>query len=186
MTRLYLRWTVVLIGGVVLAGLAAQRYATDVRPLTPEQLRQSRPPDRVRVIGMVQPGSLAIEAGGKSDGTDVAEMVASFNLAGELPGELAGEPTGLNDRLPVRYLGPADDNLRELKTIVIIGQLDGKSWQFVADRIDLIPNFGFISAAYLLGLIPLALFLFSMERRVTLLYTVIKETTLYKPEEAEQ
>lgn len=174
MTRLYLRWAVVLIGGAVLAGLTAQRYATDIRPLTPEQLQQSRPPARVRVIGMVQPGSLAIETDGNPDRADQPEMAASFELAGS------------HDRLPVRYLGPVDDNLRELKTIVIIGNFDVQSSQFVADRIDLIPNFGFVTAAYLLGLIPLALLLFSMERRVALLYTVIKETTLYKPEGAEQ
>jgi hypothetical protein len=104
--------------------------------------------------------------------------------------ELAGPEADLL----VHYDGPADDNLRELKTLVVVGHLnltgpagsaksDGLDRQrFEAHELDLLPNYGFITAAYLLALVPLALFLFGMERRVALLYTVIKGTTVYQPE----
>jgi cytochrome c-type biogenesis protein CcmE len=169
MTRVYLRWGAVVLAGAALAVLAGQRYAAEVRPLTPDQLRQAVGTEQVRVIGMVQPGSLTVQSRG-SDGT---EMEATFELA------------GLDAPLPARYTGPADDNLRELKTIVIVGQINADDGEFATNEIDLVPNYGFITAAYLFGLIPLALVLFGMERRVALLYTVIKETTRYTSEVAE-
>jgi hypothetical protein len=101
--------------------------------------------------------------------------------------ELAGQQA----HLLVHYDGPADDNLRELKTLVVVGHLAANGaagsggldkQRFNAHALDLLPNYGFITAAYLLALIPLALFLFGMERRVAILYTVIKETTAYQPE----
>jgi cytochrome c-type biogenesis protein CcmE len=166
---LYLRWVVVICVALVIAWLAAQHYDREVRPITPEALLQSRPVGTVRVIGRVQAGSLKSatpEAGGGS-------LLADFELAGE------------QAQLAVHYDGPADDNLRELKTLVVIGHLDSAGSdgpRFEAHEFDLLPNYGFITAAYLLALIPLGLFLFGMERRVALLYTVIKETTIYQPE----
>jgi cytochrome c-type biogenesis protein CcmE len=162
----YLRWGGIALAGLVLAALAAERYQSEVRPITPEQLREGAGSDRTRVIGMVQPGSLVVAPEASPEGA----MEATFELAGP------------REHLPVHYLGPADDNLRELKTLVVVGRLDQAGGRFEADRLDLIPNFGFVAAAYLAALVPLALFLFLMERRVAVLYTVIKETTAYQPE----
>jgi len=166
---LYLRWVVVICVALVIAWLAAQHYDREVRPITPEALLQARPVGTVRVIGRVLAGSLTAapsEPGGGS-------LLADFELAGE------------QTHLAVHYDGPADDNLRELKTLVVVGHLNAGGPgepRFEAHEFDLLPNYGFITAAYLLALIPLGLFLFGMERRVALLYTVIKETTAYQPE----
>jgi hypothetical protein len=87
-------------------------------------------------------------------------------------------------RIPVVYQGKDTDSLRELKTLVVIGGWDAASQSFLAQDLALIPNYGFIIAAYLV-MIPLALFLFMMERRVRLLYTEIKRSKLYEPEVGE-
>jgi cytochrome c-type biogenesis protein CcmE len=167
---LYLRWVAVIFVGLMIAWFADQHYDREVKPITPVQLLEMQPVGTVRVIGRVQAGSLTTtppEAHGGS-------LLADFELAGE------------QAHLPVHYDGPEDDNLRELKTLVVVGHLisvggpDGR--RFEAHEFDLLPNYGFITAAYLLALIPLGLFLFSMERRVALLYTVMKETTVYQPE----
>lgn len=169
MKGLYLRWVAVICVALVIAWLAIQHYDREVRPITPAALLQNRPVGTVRVIGRVQAGSLKTAAPEAEGGS----LLADFELAGE------------QAHLAVHYDGPADDNLRELKTLVVIGHLDPAGPdgpRFEAHEFDLLPNYGFITAAYLLALIPLGLFLFGMERRVTLLYTVIKETTVYKPE----
>jgi cytochrome c-type biogenesis protein CcmE len=166
MIWLYLRWGAVALAGLVITSIAAGRYAAEVRPITPEELPQGAASDRVRVIGMVQPGSLVVASQAPSE----TGMEATFELA------------GLREHLPVHYLGPADDNLRELKTVVVVGRLDNTSRRIESDRLDLVPNYGFVTAAYLIALLPLALFLFLMERRVAVLYTVTKATTAYKPE----
>lgn len=173
MRGLYLRWAGIIGVALVIVWLAAQHYDRAVKTITPEQLLQTRPVGTVRVIGLVQAGSLRITP---QEGSTPPMIQSEFELAGQ------------QERLPVHYDGPADDNLRELKTLVVVGHLnpegpDGSSGRrFEAHEFDLLPNYGFITAAYLLALIPLGLFLFGMERRVALLYTVIKETTAYQPE----
>lgn len=166
MKGLYLRWVVVVCVALVIGWLAGQHYDREVRPISPEALLQTRPVGTVRVIGRVQAGSLTAAPPAGSGGT----MVADFEL------------TGVRAQVAVHYDGPVDDNLRELKTLVVIGHLGPDGLRFEGHELDLLPNYGFITAAYLLALIPLGLFLFSMERRVALLYTVIKETTVYQPE----
>jgi cytochrome c-type biogenesis protein CcmE len=167
---LYIRWVVVIFVGLVIAWFAAQHYDREVKPITPEALLQTQPVGTVRVIGRVQAGSLTITPPESRGGP----LLADFELAGE------------QAHLAVHYDGPEDDNLRELKTLVVVGHLNpGVSpggRRFEAHEFDLLPNYGFITAAYLLALIPLGLFLFGMERRVALLYTVMKETTVYQPE----
>jgi cytochrome c-type biogenesis protein CcmE len=167
---LYLRWVVVIFVGLVIAWFAVQHYDREVKPITPEQVLEMGPVGTVRVIGRVQAGSLRITPPVSRGGS----LLADFELAGE------------QERLAVHYDGPEDDNLRELKTLVVVGHLNpvgspgGR--RFEAHEFDLLPNYGFITAAYVLALIPLGLFLFGMERRVALLYTVMKETTVYQPE----
>ena len=166
MTRLYLRWAVILLAGAVLSVLVTQNYRAHIRPITPEQLLTETPSGSVRVIGMVQPGSLTIDPGVDPS----TELRASFVL------------TGQEEELTVEYAGPDDDNLRELKTLVVIGRHRAPGQPFEANELGIIPNFSFITWAYLLTLLPLIIFLFGMEQRVALLYTVIKETTVYRPE----
>ncbi len=183
MTGFYLRWAGIAGVALVVAWLAAQHYDREVQTITPEQLLQTRPEGTVRVIGLVQAGSLTLvpQEGSATPPNTTSPSTPSMILA---EFELAGPEA----HLLVHYDGPADDNLRELKTLVVIGHftpagpggLDRQ--RFEAHDLDLLPNYGFITAAYLLALVPLALFLFGMERRVALLYTVIKETTAYQPE----
>ena len=178
MRGLYLRWAGIIGIALVIAWLAAQHYDRAVKTITPGQLLQTRPVGTVRVIGLVQAGSLRVTPQEETTTPPhtPAMILADFELADQ------------QERLPVHYDGPADDNLRELKTLVVVGHLtpdgpDGPAGRrFEAHEFDLLPNYGFITAAYLLALIPMGLFLFGMERRVALLYTVIKETTTYQPE----
>jgi cytochrome c-type biogenesis protein CcmE len=163
---LYVRWAGIAVAGIVIALLGAARYETKVKPITPEQLLGDHPAGTVRMIGLVQPGSLTLAPGAEAS----SPITATFELVGQ------------SEHLPVRYTGPAEDNLRELKTLVVIGRFDPANRTFEAAEIDLLPNYGFITAAYLVTLLPLGLFLFGMERRVALLYTSIKETTVYQPE----
>ena len=73
------------------------------------------------------------------------------------------------------------ESLRELKSLVVIGRWDRAARAIEAREIALTPNAPFIFAAYLLGIVPLGLFLFRMERRVQLLYHQIKEAKAYTP-----
>jgi cytochrome c-type biogenesis protein CcmE len=163
---LYIRWVVVICVAMVIGWLADQHYDREVKPITPEALLQNRPVGTVRVIGLVQAGSLTTTHPASPGGS----MLADFELVGE------------QGHVAVHYDGPVDDNLRELKTLVVIGHLAPDGRRFEGHEFDLLPNYGFITAAYLLALIPLGLFVFGMERRVALLYTVIKDTTVYQPE----
>jgi len=162
MTRLYVRWSVILVAGIVLAALASQYHARHLAALTPETVVATSPTGTaIRVIGMVQGGTLEGE---------VATGSLRFQLG------------GAHDVLPVQYQGPPPENLRELKTLVVIGRWIPETRTFVAHDLGLVANYGFVMAAYLAALIPLGLFVFGMERRVSLLYRDIKESKIYEPE----
>ena len=161
MTSFYIRWGVVLLVTSVIAFLGFQRYQKDVACLTPDQILQNPSPNKVRVTGIIQGGSLTRE--------DESNR-AFFLLQGE-------EKT-----LPVRYQGHDTDTLRDLKIIVVTGHLNSGTAEFDGEAISLIPNYGFVAAAYLLGILPTLFFLFLMERKLRLLYTEVKEAKLYEPE----
>ena len=146
--------------GVLIIALGVQRYYREVYPLTPEQLLQDQPTGAVRMLGMVEAGTLMTEAPFEQ---------ATFYIAGK------------KKQIQVLYQGEPSDNLRELKTLVVVGRWDNASQKFQAHEIALIPNYGFITAAYLI-MVPMALFLFMMERSVLLLYNKIKLSKLYEPE----
>jgi cytochrome c-type biogenesis protein CcmE len=160
MKGFYLRWAGLLLVGAVITFLAAQHYDRAVRPLVPEQVLSGHPAGPVRMLGMVEAGSLTKAA-------DSSQVLFSLTENGR--------------RIPVVYQGNDPDNLRELKTLVVVGQWDETNRRFLAHEIDLIPNYGFITAAYLV-MIPMALFLFLMERRVRLLYNEIKSSKIYESE----
>lgn len=148
--------------GLVIVSLGVQRYNREVATLFPTQVLSQGVAEGVRVLGTVKGGSLI---------RDVSSREIIFSLTHE------------GKELSVRYTGPPPDGLRELKTIVIVGDWDPSKSEFRSHKIAVVPNYGFISAAYLLAFIPLIFFLFYMERRVRLLYSQIKETRPYEPEE---
>ncbi|MBI3608356.1 MAG: cytochrome c maturation protein CcmE [Nitrospirae bacterium] len=163
MTGLYLRWSALVIAAVVIAALASRYFEQNLTSLTPEEIVSLQPTRVVRVIGLVKGGTLR---------GDLDSGHASFELAGR------------QEALPVEYDGPPPENLRELKTLVVIGSLDPSSGTFLAHELALVTNYGYVVGAYLIGLLPLAIFLFGMERKVTFLYREIKESKLYEPETA--
>lgn len=162
MTRLYVQWTVVTIGAALVAIAAARYYDRQLTTVTPEAvLTGAAGPGVIRVQGQVAAGTLEGDpAGGR----------ASFHLGD------AGAS------LSVQYDGPPPENLRELKTLVVVGQWDPDARVFRGHDVALVPNYGFVVGAYLAGFLPIAVFLFAMERRVRALYSEIKRAKLYEPE----
>ncbi len=152
-----------MLVGLWIVAVGAQYYYREVRPLTPEQVTREHPAGSIRMLGMVEAGSIVKGA---------ASTPIRFSLIGN------------EQRIPVVYQGNDPDSLRDLKTLVVVGQWDDTSQRFLAQKINLTPNYGFITAAYLV-MVPLALFLFLMERRVRLLYNEIKLSKIYEPEVGE-
>ena len=161
MRSFYFRWAGIFVIGALLSLAAWQRYVNEVAVTTPDRLSQSPTPSSVRVQGRIEPGTLKLDA---------EKSLARFDLGWN------------NERLPAVYTGDDLDNLREFKTIILIGHFNTQDRQFEANKMALVSNYGFITAAYLAGVIPLGFFLFYMERRVALLYDKIKEEKLYQPE----
>ena len=158
MTNFYLRWGGVLIVAIVFIVLTYNHYRDNLASLVPQQVKQEAPTGDVRVLGMVQGGTLETREAGE----------ATFTLLGK------------KATLPVHYQGPPPDNLRELKILILIGTWNAATQVLEARDIGIVPNYGFIAGAYLLGLLPLALFLFAMARRVNFLYEEIKASKLYE------
>ncbi|MCH7614495.1 MAG: cytochrome c maturation protein CcmE [Nitrospinae bacterium] len=161
MTSLYLRWGGLLIVAVGLSVLTYNHYQQHLSTVSPHQMKEQAPRQEIRLFGMVRGGTLE----GKVK-------------AGDATFELMGNDTSVT----VHYQGPPPDNLRELKTLILIGKWNPSDNIFEARDIGLITNYGFVIGAYLIGLIPLAIFLFAMSRRVGLLYEEIKESKLYQEE----
>lgn len=160
MTNLHIRWGGVCIVAIVLIVLTYTHYRDNLASLTPRQVKQEAPAGDIRVLGMVQGGTLETHGAGE----------ATFTLLGE------------SASLQVQYEGPPPDNLRELKILILIGTWNAATQVFKARDIGIVPNYGFIAGAYLLGLLPLALLLFAMNRRVHFLYEEIKASKLYEEE----
>ena len=114
MISFYIRWVVVLLVTFVIAFLGFQRYQRDVASLTPDQILQDPSPNKVRVVGIIQGGSLTRE--------DESNR-AFFLLQGE------------DKTLPVRYQGHDTDTLRDLKIVVITGHLNSGTAEFDGEAI---------------------------------------------------
>ncbi len=160
MMNLHRRWGGVFLVAIVFIVLTYNHYRDNLASLVPEQVKQETPAGEIRVLGMVQGGTLETRGAGE----------ATFALLGE------------SATLPVHYQGPPPDNLRELKILILIGTWNADRQMFEARDIGIVPNYGFIAGAYLLGLLPLALLLFTMTRRVHFLYEEIKTSKLYEEE----
>ena len=159
-TRLSIRWIAILAVGAVIVFLAICRYQNEVAAVSVDAFAAHPGDGVVRVVGRIAAGSVALQTDGRS-----------FDLAGE------------KATIRVRYVGPENDDIRDLKTLVMIGRWNAGERILIADRLALAPNIGFVVAAYLVGLAPLAFFLFRMERKVERLYTEIKEEVVYTPED---
>ena len=162
MNIFYLRWGVILVLGLIVASQGIQRYYRDVATLSPSELILQKPDKTVRVRGTVIGGSLMR----KDSQNDLSFLIE-----------------GQGKEIPVHFIGSQAEGLRELKTIVVEGRWDPSSGELKGEKIGIIPNYGFVSAAYLLGFIPIILFLFHTEWKVRLLYSQIKETKVYESEE---
>jgi len=156
MKRLYLRWSGLVVVAAVIGGMAMWRVCHEVAALTPEAVLSQAPPGEIRVAGRVV--EVASDRG-----------VPTFRFMDERV-----EP------FRVRYTGPPDDNIRELKYLVVVGQWNPTERLFSADKIFPNPNIGFIVSAYLVACLSSALFLFGMEQKVARLYTLIKEEKIYQ------
>ena len=162
MTGFYTRWAMMVGGLLLLAFMTYNQYQRDLSTI-PLATVMSQPAstETVRIQGMVKSGTLK---------GPVKQGQATF--------ELVDGPT----TLPVEYAGPPLENIRELKTMVLIGQLDPASKTFKAKDTALINNFGFVAAAYLVTIIALIWSLFAMGQRVMVLFKEIKDEKLYEPE----
>ena len=165
MKWLYIRWGGILLAGLIIAFLGLQHYRLEVETISPERFLQGRQTGVVRVLGTVQAGSLF---------TSEKESASAFQARFKLSGDKEG--------LSVLYTGTMPDNLRELKSLVIVGRWNPSTEVFEAYDIQILPNYGYVTAAYLIVMIPMGLFLFRMERKVEILYTEIKSAKVYEPE----
>ena len=157
---MYVRWGMMLLAFGFIGVASVVRYNKEVSALSPEQLIRERPEGVARVLGRVKAGTLQ-----EGDGEYVFEFTGA---------------SGGMTSIQVRYHGKPYENMRELKVLVIEGEWDTGRMEFAAQRFHPLPNYGFITAAYLLSLILLGIFLFGMERSVLLLSILIKEEKGYQ------
>jgi cytochrome c-type biogenesis protein CcmE len=162
MTGFYARWAIMVGGIILLAIMTYHQYQRDLSTISlATVLNSPATSETVRIQGMVKSGTLS---------GAVDEGQATFEL-------IDGSTT-----LPVDYAGPPLENIRELKTMVLIGHLDQETKTFKAKDTALINNFGFVAAAYLLTVIALGWSIFAMSQRVMVLFKEIKEEKLYESE----
>jgi large-conductance mechanosensitive channel len=69
-----------------------------------------------------------------------------------------------------------------LKILVFKGRWDPQEQVFRAQDAALLPNYGFVAAAYLISFLVLAWMVFAMNRRVMVLFKEVKESKLYESE----
>ena len=162
MTGFYARWAIMVGGIILLAMMTFQQYQRDLSTISlATVLNSTATSETVRIQGMVKSGTLS--------GT-IDQGQATFEL-------IDGSTTVL-----VEYARPPLENIRELKTMVLIGHLDPETKIFKAKDTALINNFGFVAAAYLIAVLSLGWAIFAMSQRVMVLFKEIKDEKLYEPE----
>ena len=163
MTSFYIRWAVLALIALILSGLTYQHYQQKLVSVTPKWVTKnsSSVTSSLRLEGMVKSGSLS---------GNLQEGQAEFQLSGE------------STHVTVHYKGDPPENLRELKTVIAAGQWDPGQQIFQAREIAIVTNYGFVISAYLVAIIPLIVLVFSMSRKVTSLFQVIKESKAYEPQ----
>ncbi len=138
-----LRWIITLLALSLAAGAGWSRYQQQVAPQSVSGFDGAAAGTPVRLLGRIAGGSLQGDA-----------AALRFDL------ELEGR------RIPVRYVGPDRDSVRELKTMLVGGvrQLDGS---LTADSIGIRPNYGYVAAGFGLVLAVLLLRTASLERQLS-------------------
>jgi len=137
--------------------LGLQRYILEVETASLGEVSY-RSGAALRVLGQVDAGTIEKSAG-----------LLAFKLSDG------------HSSIRVHYTGGDTENIRALKTIVVVGYWNPQEGVFKANKTAITPNYGFITAAYLVTFIPMATFIFFMERRVMLLYGLIKKEAVYQP-----
>ena len=161
MTGLYTRWAIIAGAALLLAAMTFQHYQQNLSTLSVETLLKSpKTSQPVRIQGMVKSGTLS---------GNVKQGEATFEF-------VEGATT-----ISIEYQGPPLENIRELKTMVLIGRWDAEAQVFRAKETALIDNFGFVVAAYLIAVLPMGWILFAMSQKVMVLFKEIKEEKLYEP-----
>lgn len=162
MTGFYTRWAMILGAILLLAILTYQHYQYHLSTVPVRTLLANPTGTQpVRVQGMVKSGTLK---------GDMEQGQASFELEDD------------SASIVVEYQGPPLENIRELKTLVLIGRWNTQAQIFKAQDTALIHNFGFVAAAYLISVMVLGGVVFAMNQRVMVLFREIKESKLYEPE----
>jgi len=162
MTGFYVRWVGVFILSMVFIFLVDQRYTQTLKTIPLETVRvQPGSHGSVRIMGMVSSGSLH---GNLEEGRAAFELVDGA------------------EALRILYNGLPPENLRELKTVVMIGRWDPEAHVFRAHEMGLVPHFGFVVSAYGVAFLPIMMVIFFMSRKVMLLFQEIKQSKLYEPE----
>ncbi len=154
-----LRLGVIVATAVVIMALSVYRYNREVRTTAPGQLVYYPSTFGVRVLGIIEAGSIL-----------------------RTPTELFFDLSKEGGRVRVRYIGEKTDDLRDLKTIVVVGNWDKTENELIGTQIALDPHYGFVAAAYAIAFGALAVFLFTMEREKAALYLQIKQEQIYQPE----
>lgn len=135
-------WLTVAILMLAVVGFAYDRYLCAVASVPPQAFAAMAEGASARVLGRVQAGSVKLEAGN-----------LSFVL----------EDGGAS--VQISYRGPDQDMVRELKTLLVFGKRlpDGS---MAAGGVSIAANYGFITAAYGLGIGLLLVFAWVQERAV--------------------
>lgn len=158
----YIRWGGLVLVAMIISMLVTRHYESQLKTVAPSDLAHASPPaSPLRVQGMVKSGTLQ---------GPVEQGAVQFELVDETAA------------IRVQYHGPPPENLRELKTVVMIGTWDPAAQVFRAHEIALVSNYGFVASAYLFTFIPIGIFLFLMSRKVMVLMQEIKDSKLYEPE----
>jgi cytochrome c-type biogenesis protein CcmE len=163
MTGFYIRWALIMGGALLLGILTYQDYHHRLTTVPFQAIvhKDGLSSDPVRIQGMVESGTLA---------GDLAQGQATFEFTAD------------SVTIPVIYEGPPPENLRELKILVFKGRWDPQEQVFRAQDAALLPNYGFVAAAYLISFLVLAWMVFAMNRRVMVLFKEVKESKLYESE----
>lgn len=134
-----IRWVLALLALLAAAGAGWNRYQQQVAPQSAAGFESAATGSPIRLLGRIGGGSLH---------SDTTAM--SFVL------EIEGR------RVPVRYVGPDRDSVRELKTMLVGGvrQPDGS---LLADSVGIHPNYGYVAAGFGLVLTVLLLRAASLE-----------------------
>ncbi|MFQ5949713.1 MAG: cytochrome c maturation protein CcmE, partial [Nitrospiria bacterium] len=99
MKRFYLRWGGILFVGVIIGLFAMARYNREVSTIPPERLLAEQPLHTVRVLGLVEAGSLVKGAPGEP---------LHFMLSGG------------RAQVPVQYRGDDPENLPRLGRALVL------------------------------------------------------------------